>query len=48
VIIKKDTVRIYNMHLQSIRFNKADYKFIEQVENDTTDTKNELEKVKPF
>jgi endonuclease/exonuclease/phosphatase family metal-dependent hydrolase len=34
------------MHLQSIRFQKADYKFIEQVSNDTTDTKDEMEKSK--
>ena len=46
VIIKTDTIRLYNMHLQSIRFSKADYKFIDQVKNDTTDTKDELEKSK--
>jgi endonuclease/exonuclease/phosphatase family metal-dependent hydrolase len=46
LLIKKDTVRVYNMHLQSIRFSKADYKFIDQVKNDTTDTKDEMEKSK--
>ncbi len=46
VVIKADTVRIYNMHLQSIRFSKADYKFLDEVNNDTTDTKDELEKSK--
>ncbi|MBA4242011.1 MAG: hypothetical protein C0448_14905 [Sphingobacteriaceae bacterium] len=46
IVIKKDTIRVYNMHLQSIRFQKADYKFIEQVRNDTTDTKDEMEKSK--
>lgn len=46
IIVKKDTIRIYNMHLQSIRFNKADYKFIDQVKNDTIDTKDEMEKSK--
>ena len=46
IVVKKDTIRIYNMHLQSIRFQKADYKFIEQVSNDTTDTKDEMEKSK--
>lgn len=29
VIIKKDTVRIYNVHLQSNHFNEKDYRFIE-------------------
>lgn len=46
ILVKKDTVRIYNMHLQSIRFQKADYKFIDQVKNDTIDTKDEMEKSK--
>lgn len=46
IVIKTDTVRIYNMHLQSIRFNKADHTFIDQIKSDTTDTKDELEKSK--
>jgi endonuclease/exonuclease/phosphatase family metal-dependent hydrolase len=46
ILVKKDTIRIYNMHLQSIKFGKEDYKFIEQVQNDTTDTKDEVEKSK--
>lgn len=46
VLINSDTVRIYNMHLQSISFSKADYKFIDQIQNDTTDTKDEVEKSK--
>jgi len=46
ILIKTDTIRVYNMHLQSIRFSKADYKFIDQVKNDTTDTKDEMEKSK--
>ena len=33
VLIKKDTVRIYNMHLQSISFSKADYNFIVAIRN---------------
>lgn len=33
VIIKNDTVRIYNMHLQSVLFSKQDYKFIDDIEN---------------
>jgi len=37
--IGNDTVRVYNMHLQSIRFDYADYKFIEALKenNDTLD-----------
>lgn len=46
VIIHQDTVRIYNMHLQSISFTKADYKFIDQLQTDTIDTKDEVEKSK--
>ncbi len=39
VLIKKDTVRIYNMHLASIRLKNKDYKFIEEIKNnDTTNT----------
>ena len=32
VLIGKDTVRIYNMHLQSFLFTKQDYKFVEDIE----------------
>lgn len=46
VIINTDTVRVYNMHLQSISFNKVDYKFIDEIKNDTIDTKDEVEKSK--
>ncbi len=46
VVIQKDTVRIYNMHLQSISFSKADYKFIAEVKNDTIDANEEVEKSK--
>ncbi len=46
VLINKDTVRIYNMHLQSISFSKANYKFIADVKDDTTDVKNEMEESK--
>ncbi|MGE0089482.1 MAG: endonuclease/exonuclease/phosphatase family protein [Bacteroidales bacterium] len=33
VIIKKDTVRVFNNHLQSIRFNKNNYSFISNSKN---------------
>lgn len=37
--IDNDTVRVYNMHLQSIRFDHSDYRFIEALKknNDTLD-----------
>lgn len=46
VLINNDTVRIYNMHLQSIRFSKDDHKFIEELNNDTAKTKEGVEKSK--
>jgi endonuclease/exonuclease/phosphatase family metal-dependent hydrolase len=30
MLVNDDTVRVYNLHLQSIRFNKKDYDFIRQ------------------
>jgi len=40
--IGDDTVRVYNMHLQSISFGNADYKFIEALKenNDTLDVED--------
>lgn len=46
VLIDKDTVRIYNMHLQSISFSKADYKFMDAIQNDTGKLKDEMENSK--
>jgi len=43
VLIDGDTVRIYNMHLQSISFSKADYKFMNAIRNDTSKVKDEME-----
>jgi endonuclease/exonuclease/phosphatase family metal-dependent hydrolase len=34
LLLEKDTVRIYNTHLQSNRFNDADYKFLEKLGSD--------------
>ena len=45
VLIEKDTVRIYNMHLQSISFSKKDYTFIGDLQ-DEDDAKDELENSK--
>lgn len=46
VLIDGDTVRIYNMHLQSISFSKADYKFINAIRNDTSKVQDEMENSK--
>ncbi len=45
VLIEKDTLRIYNMHLQSISFNESDYKFISDLQ-DTSEAENEYENSK--
>lgn len=40
--IEEDTIRVYNMHLQSINFGYGDYKFIEALKknNDTLDAED--------
>ncbi len=43
--IKKDTVRVYNVHLQSIQFDYGDYKFVDDVMNNK-ETAEELENSK--
>lgn len=45
LLINQDTVRVYNMHLQSISFTKKDYKFIDDVQDDD-DAQDELENSK--
>ena len=45
VLIEKDTVRIYNMHLQSISFSKKDHTFVGDLQ-DEDDAQNELENSK--
>lgn len=45
LLINKDTVRVYNMHLQSISFSKQDYKFIDDA-LDSDDAQDELESSK--
>lgn len=45
VLIGKDTVRVYNMHLQSISFSQKDYAFIGDLQSDD-DAKDELENSK--
>ena len=51
VLISGDTVRIYNNHLESIRFGQEDYKFIDKIDLDVDkeevkDTKNILRRLK--
>lgn len=52
VIIDSDTIRIYNMHLQSIQFKKEDYKFVDAVfssketEEEVQHSKNILKRLK--
>lgn len=50
VLINNDTVRIFNMHLQSIHFGYNDYEYISKIEEtqdaDMVATKNILRKVK--
>jgi endonuclease/exonuclease/phosphatase family metal-dependent hydrolase len=40
LVIGRDTVRVYNIHLESIRFGKDDYSFYAQL-TDQTDNRNE-------
>jgi len=35
--IHKDTIRVYNCHLQSVRFEEKEYKFLESISNDEED-----------
>lgn len=42
VVINKDTVRVYNIHLQSISFSKRDNKFLEDIISQK-DPKDEIE-----
>ncbi len=37
MLINKDTVRVYNMHLQSIHLKKEDYKFIDALGKDSVE-----------
>lgn len=44
ILINKDTVRVYNIHLQSIKFDYGDYKFVDDLMNNKET--EELEKSK--
>jgi endonuclease/exonuclease/phosphatase family metal-dependent hydrolase len=45
IVIKKDTVRVYNVHLQSISFSKKDNKFLEDIKNGA-ESEEDIEKSK--
>ena len=45
IVINKDTLRVYNIHLQSIRFSKDDNKFLEDVVSEKN-AEDEVEKSK--
>jgi endonuclease/exonuclease/phosphatase family metal-dependent hydrolase len=38
VVNEKDTLRLYNCHLQSVHFKKTDFKFLQQLRNGIADT----------
>jgi len=51
ILIKKDTIRVFNIHLQSMYFAKDDYDFIENIDRQNVDQvsnhgKNILRKIK--
>lgn len=45
IVIKNDTIRVYNVHLQSVSFSKRDNKFLEDVISEK-DAANEMENSK--
>lgn len=53
IVVNKDTIRVYNVHLQSISFSKQDHQFIEDIisgeknaEDEVTNSKNILRRLK--
>lgn len=42
IVINQDTVRVYNIHLQSISFSKGDNKFLDDVFSKEQDAKDEI------
>jgi endonuclease/exonuclease/phosphatase family metal-dependent hydrolase len=52
IVIGKDTIRVYNLHLQSISFSKKDNEFLEdmisekEAENEVANSKNILRRLK--
>jgi len=42
IVINKDTIRVYNVHLQSISFSKRDNKFLDDVISEKKDAEDEV------
>jgi len=42
IVVNKDTLRVYNLHLQSVSFSKKDNKFLEDVISEKKDAENEM------
>jgi len=46
IVVNKDTMRVYNVHLQSVSFSKKDNQFLEDVISSEKDIENEMGKSK--
>ncbi len=42
IVINKDTIRVYNTHLQSISFSRSDTKFITDITNENKEIEDEM------
>lgn len=42
IVVNKDTLRVYNVHLQSISFSKSDNQFLEDVISEKKEAENEV------
>jgi len=42
IVVNKDTIRVYNVHLQSISFSKGDNKFMNDIVNEDKDAEDEV------
>ena len=45
-MVNKDTIRVYNVHLQSVSFSRRDNKFLEDVISEKKDAEDEMENSK--
>ena len=46
IVVNKDTIRVYNVHLQSVSFSRRDNKFLEDVISEKKDAEDEMENSK--
>jgi endonuclease/exonuclease/phosphatase family metal-dependent hydrolase len=46
IVVNRDTIRVYNVHLQSVSFSKKDNKFLEDVISEKKDAEDEVENSK--